>query len=300
MVSAACTANADSFIDLLEKKYDTIIGERGAKLSGGEKQRLSIARSVYQNPKILILDEATSSLDSESEIKVQKAIDNLVNNRTVIIIAHRLSTIKNADRIFVFDDGEIKLKGQYLYNTQSYGDVLRRPNSYRDRTGEWITYNPHGGIESTEDWSDIEKEKRIKALHNKHNNKRINSNPDKNDGPYSITQKGVIVEEGSYFSKMQDGIIKRYNKNGSIIEMSFYRDGRRDSVQTTYGWDNQIIMKEEWYKDGLKHGKSFKYNDYIKRDTGNKETYLWSVRDYSNGNLDGKAPYMRYQYENNK
>ena len=204
--------------------------------------------------------------------------------------SHIANTKTNiVDLKLFFDDGEIKLKGQYFYNTQPYGDVLRRPNSYRDRTGEWITYNPHGGIESTEDWSDIEKEKRIKALHNKYNNKRINSNPDKNDGPYSITQKGVIVEEGSYFSKMQDGIIKRYNKNGSIIEMSFYRDGRRDSVQTTYGWDNQIIMKEEWYKDGLKHGKSFKYNDYIKRDTGNKETYLWSVRDYSNGNLDGKA-----------
>jgi len=113
VVSSACTANADSFIDLLEKKYDTIIGERGAKLSGGEKQRLSIARAVYQNPKILILDEATSSLDSESEKLVQNAINNLIINRTVIIIAHRLSTIINCDKILVFDSGKIVERGNH-------------------------------------------------------------------------------------------------------------------------------------------------------------------------------------------
>ena len=111
--SAAITANADSFINSFKNNYNEIIGERGTKLSGGEKQRLSIARAIYRNPEILILDEATSSLDSESEKLVQQAIDNLIINRTVIIIAHRLSTIINCDKILVFDNGEIVESGNH-------------------------------------------------------------------------------------------------------------------------------------------------------------------------------------------
>ena len=114
-------------------KFNSIIGERGLNLSGGQKQRMAIARAILKDPKILILDEATSSLDSESELKVQKAIDNLIKDRTVIIIAHRLSTILNADKILVFEKGKIvesgthetlyQLNGVYtkLYNLQYKG-----------------------------------------------------------------------------------------------------------------------------------------------------------------------------------
>lgn len=110
---AAKIANAHEFIVALENGYDTNIGERGNKLSGGQKQRLSIARAVLKNPDILILDEATSALDTESEKLVQKALDNLMEDRTSLVIAHRLSTIKKADEIIVMSRGQIVERGTH-------------------------------------------------------------------------------------------------------------------------------------------------------------------------------------------
>jgi subfamily B ATP-binding cassette protein MsbA len=110
---AADAAFALEFIEEFPDGFDTIIGESGARLSGGQRQRLSIARAILKDAAILILDEATSALDTESERKVQKALENLMKNRTTIVIAHRLSTIKNADRIIVMQNGRLVEEGTH-------------------------------------------------------------------------------------------------------------------------------------------------------------------------------------------
>ena len=119
---AAYHANA-FFVDGMEKKFDTIVGERGIRLSGGEKQRIAIARAILMNPRLLILDEATSSLDASSEALVQEALDDLMKNRTTIVIAHRLSTIINADRILAMQDGRIVEMG-------SHAELIARSGYY--------------------------------------------------------------------------------------------------------------------------------------------------------------------------
>ena len=141
IIRAAETANAHNFIMQLPLGYDTVIGEQGMKLSGGEKQRISIARALLKDAPILILDEATSSLDTESEIEVQEALENLMKGRTTLVIAHRLSTIRNADRIVVIVSGEIVeegtheelllKKGEYhkLYNMQFREDSVNHKGS---------------------------------------------------------------------------------------------------------------------------------------------------------------------------
>ena len=111
--NAAKAANAFEFIDKLPQKFSHIIGDRGVKLSGGQKQRIAIARAILKDAPILLLDEATSALDSESEKLVQKALDNLMKNKTSIVVAHRLSTVMNADKIIVIDDGRIKEVGKH-------------------------------------------------------------------------------------------------------------------------------------------------------------------------------------------
>ena len=113
MISAAQTANAHAFILQLPNDYDTMVGERGIKLSGGQKQRISIARAVLKNAPILILDEATSAVDTETELLIQQALERLMKGRTTIIIAHRLSTVRNADKIVVLDDKTIRESGTH-------------------------------------------------------------------------------------------------------------------------------------------------------------------------------------------
>ena len=124
VINAAKIANAHEFISKLENGYYTNIGDSGSKLSGGQKQRLSIARAILKNPPILILDEATSSLDTESEKMVQDAIFKLMENRTSIVIAHRLSTIQHADEILVIHDGEIIERG-------NHDDLIEKNGTYK-------------------------------------------------------------------------------------------------------------------------------------------------------------------------
>jgi ATP-binding cassette subfamily B protein len=123
IVKAAIKAHAHDFIMALPDGYDTLVGERGVKLSGGERQRVALARAVLADARILIFDEATSSLDSISEALMQQALEDVIEDRTTIIVAHRLSTVQKVDRILVFDRGRIVEQG-------THAELLARPNGH--------------------------------------------------------------------------------------------------------------------------------------------------------------------------
>ncbi|MDX1902903.1 MAG: ABC subfamily B transporter ATP-binding protein, partial [Thermonemataceae bacterium] len=139
---AARKANALSFIEKFPEKLDTVVGERGVKLSGGQRQRIAIARAILKNPSILILDEATSSLDAESESLVQEALNELMKDRTTIIIAHRLATIQNVDRVYVLNTGVIVEKGTHkelIAQEQGiYANLVRLQMQQKEQTQELI------------------------------------------------------------------------------------------------------------------------------------------------------------------
>ena len=132
--NAAKLSFSDEFINFLPNKYNTLIGENGIRLSGGEKQRLSIARAFLKNSKIILLDEATSSLDSETEKKIQDALNFLTKGKTTLVIAHRLSTVLNSHKIYVIDKGEVVAEG-------NHNELIKNSSIYRNFYDKQIQKN---------------------------------------------------------------------------------------------------------------------------------------------------------------
>ncbi len=138
IVAAAKVAEAHEFIMDLPHGYDTIVGERGQKLSGGQRQRISIARAVLKNPPVLVLDEATSAVDNETEAAIQRSMERIIVGRTTIVIAHRLSTIRNADQIYVLEHGVLRENGSHEELVDANGIYA---GLWRVQTGRLVSHN---------------------------------------------------------------------------------------------------------------------------------------------------------------
>jgi len=150
ILEAARIAHCDEFVEQFDDKYETIVGERGVKVSGGQRQRIAIARAILADPKILILDEATSSLDSESEAMIQDGLRALRKGRTTFVIAHRLSTIRNADQILVLEHGEIVERG-------THQELLAAEGRYRSLYDKQYRWELDRFINPGEDFIEIPK-----------------------------------------------------------------------------------------------------------------------------------------------
>jgi len=135
--AAARAANCDEFVDKLPKGYQTPIGENGAKLSGGERQRISIARALLKNAPIVLLDEATASLDVENETKVQGALSRLLQGKTVLVIAHRMRTVEAADKIVVLADGKVAEEGSPAELMAKENGLFRRMTQLQAASADW-------------------------------------------------------------------------------------------------------------------------------------------------------------------
>jgi ABC-type multidrug transport system fused ATPase/permease subunit len=162
IVDAARIARVDEFVDRFPERYNTIVGERGIRLSGGQRQRVSIARAILADPRILILDEATSSLDSESEALIQEGLKYLIAGRTTFVIAHRLSTIRNADQILVVEEGRIVEQGnhQELYAKHGrYYDLYMRQNKLESNL--FLAPGEGDSPSGTDPWSEADNEERL-------------------------------------------------------------------------------------------------------------------------------------------
>jgi len=147
-------AHADEFIETFEDGYDTIVGERGVKLSGGQRQRVSIARAILADPRILVLDEATSSLDSESEAMIQDGLKSLRQGRTTFVIAHRLSTIRSADQILVLEHGEIVERG-------THAELIALAGRYRTLYDKQYKFESDRFINPGEDFTPVAADAKI-------------------------------------------------------------------------------------------------------------------------------------------
>ena len=135
--AAATAANCDEFVNKLPQGYDTPIGENGARLSGGERQRISIARALLKGAPIVLLDEATASLDVENETKVQGALSRLLAGKTVLVIAHRMRTVENADKIVVLSEGSVLEEGSPAELLASEGNVFARMHALQSASAQW-------------------------------------------------------------------------------------------------------------------------------------------------------------------